>query len=170
MKKWDSDTYILDSTAFYAGFYRSLNFKLYTTTNIMNEIKHILNLSLTFDLLISSQGLVIQDPLEESINKIVDTAYQSGDIKKLSKADISILSLAYQLNKPLVSDDYSIQNVAKFLGIETISLGNKGIVKLRKWKNYCKTCRKQYTSNIKACTICGNQTKRKYITNFPTYE
>jgi UPF0271 protein len=170
VKKWDTDTYILDSTAFYAGFYRSLNFKFYTTTNIINEIKHILNSSLTLDLLISSGGLIIQDPFEESITTIVNTAYKSGDIKKLSKADISILSLAYQLNKPLVSDDYSIQNVAKFLGINTISLGNKGIVKLRKWKNFCKSCRKQYTSDIKECTICGNLTKRKYITNFSKYD
>jgi endoribonuclease Nob1 len=128
----------------------------------MKEIKHILNTSLTLDLLISSGVLVIQDPVIESINKIIDTAHHTGDIKKLSKADISILSLAYQMNKTLVSDDYSIQNVAKFLGIKTISLGNKGIVKLRKWKNFCKTCGKQYPPYIKECTICGNPTKRKY--------
>ncbi|HJU58405.1 MAG TPA: hypothetical protein VJ583_01540 [Nitrososphaeraceae archaeon] len=164
MKNWDSDIFILDSSAFYAGFYRSINLKFYTTTTIMEEIKHILNTSLTLDLLISSGVLVIQDPVIESINKIIDIAHHTGDIKKLSKADISILSLAYQMNKTLVSDDYSIQNVAKFLGIKTISLGNKGIVKLRKWKNFCKTCRKQYPPYIKECTICGNPTKRKYKT------
>ncbi len=164
MKNWDSDIFILDSSAFYAGFYRSINLKFYTTTSIMKEIKHILNTSLTLDLLISSGVLVIQDPLIESINKIINTAHCSGDIKKLSKADISVLSLAYQLDKTLVSDDYSIQNVAKFLRMKTISLGNKGIAKLRKWENFCKTCRKQYPSNIKECTICGNPTKRKYKT------
>jgi endoribonuclease Nob1 len=164
LKNWDSDIFILDASAFYTGFYRSINLKFYTTTRIMNEITHILNTSLTLDLLISSGVLVVQDPLIESINKIITTAHHSGDIKKLSKADISILSLAYQLNETLVSDDYSIQNVAKFLKIKTISLGNKGIVKLRKWENFCKTCRKQYPSNIKECTICGNPTKRKYKT------
>ena len=164
MKNWDSDIFILDSSAFYAGFYRSINLKFYTTTTIIKEIKHILNTSLSLDLLISSGVLVIQDPVIESINKIIDTAHHTGDIKKLSKADISILSLAYQMNKTLVSDDYSIQNVAKFLGIKTISLGNKGIVKLRKWKNFCKTCEKQYPPYIKECTICGNPTKRKYKT------
>ena len=164
MKNWDSDIFILDSSAFYTGFYRSINLKFYTTTSIMKEIKHILNTSLTLDLLISSGVLVVQDPLIESINKIINTAHHSGDIKKLSKADISVLSLAYQLDKTLVSDDYSIQNVAKFLRIKTISLGNEGIAKLRKWENFCKTCRKQYPSNIKECTICGNPTKRKYKT------
>lgn len=164
MKNWDSDIFILDSSAFYAGFYRSINLKFYTTTSIMKEIKHILNTSLTLDLLVSSGVLVVQDPLIESIDKIINTAHHSGDIKKLSKADISVLSLAYQLDKTLVSDDYSIQNVAKFLRIKTISIGNKGIVKLRKWTNFCKTCRKQYPSNITECTICGNPTKRKYRT------
>ena len=132
----------------------------------MKEIEHILNSSLTLDLLVSSGVLVIQDPDLISINKIINTAHFLGDIKKLSKADISVLSLAYQLNKTLVSDDYSIQNVAKFLKIKTVSLGNKGIGKLRKWSNFCKTCRKQYPSNIKQCTICGNQTKRSYKTLF----
>lgn len=164
MKNSDSDLYVLDSGAFYAGFYRSINLKFYTTTSIIKEIKHILNASLTLDLLISSGILIVQDPLIESINKIINTAHHLGDIKKLSKADISVLSLAYQLNKTLVSDDYSIQNVAKFLGVKTISLGNAGIVKLRKWENFCKTCRKKYPSNIKECTICGNPTKRKYKT------
>jgi endoribonuclease Nob1 len=164
LKNWDSEIFILDSSAFYAGFYKSINLKFYTTTNVMKEIKHILNSSLTLDLLISSKVLIVQDPLLESINKVINTANYSGDIKKLSEADISILSLAYQLNKTLVSDDYAIQNVAKFLKIKTISLGNKGIGKLRKWKNFCKTCRKQYSSNIKECTICGNPTKRNYKT------
>jgi len=164
LKNWDSKIFVLDSSAFYAGFYRSINLKFYTTTNIMKEIKHLVNSSLTLDLLISSGVLVVQDPLLESINKVINAAHFLGDIKKLSQADISVLSLAYQLNKTLVSDDYSIQNVAKFLKIKTISLGNKGIIKLRKWKNFCKTCNKQYSSNIKQCTICGNPTKRNYTT------
>ena len=47
-------------------FIDSINLKFYTTTTIMKEIKHILNTSLTLDLLISSGVLVIQDPLMES--------------------------------------------------------------------------------------------------------
>ena len=104
--------------------------------NYSKEIKHILKYSLTLDLLISSGVLVIQDPIMESVDKIINTANHLGDIKKLSKADISILSLAYQLNKTLVSDDYSIQNVAKFLGIKTISLGNDGHSNITKMEEF----------------------------------
>ena len=86
------------------------------------------------DLLISSGALVIQDPTKESVDKIINTANLLGDIKKLSQADISIVSLAYQLNRILVSDDYSVLNVSNFLKIKTISLGNDGIVTLRKWR------------------------------------
>lgn len=158
----DSKIFILDSSAFYAGFYRSLHSKFYTTTSILQEIKHLLKSSMTLDLLISSGALVIQDPTKESIDKIIYTANLLGDIKKLSRADISIISLAYQLSSILVSDDYSILNVSNFLKIKTISLGNNGIVTLRKWKNFCKTCKKQYPSAIKECEICGNATKRNY--------
>jgi UPF0271 protein len=159
----DSNIFILDSSAFYAGFYRSLYSKCYTTTSILQEVKHLLkSYSITVDLLISSGVLVIQDPMKDSVDKIIYTANLLGDIKKLSQADISIISLAYQLNRILVSDDYSVLNVSNFLKIKTVSLGNEGIVTLRKWKNFCKTCNKQYAPTIKECEICGNTTRRTY--------
>ena len=162
MKNLASNIFILDSSAFYAGFYRSLYSKFYTTTFILQEIKHLLKSSITLDFLISTGALVIQDPTKESVDKIIYTANISGDIKKLSQADISIISLAYQLRRTLISDDYSILNVSNLLKIKTISLTNGGIVTLRKWKNFCKTCNKQYAPNIKECEICGNATKRNY--------
>lgn len=162
MKNLDSNIFILDSSAFYAGFYNSLSCKFYTTNAILQEINHLLTSSITLDLLVSSGTLVIQDPTKESVDKIIYSANLLGDIKKLSHADISIISLAYQLNRTLVSDDYSVLNVSNFLTIKTVSLGNAGIVTLRKWKNFCKTCKKQYASPIKECEICGNPTKRKY--------
>jgi len=168
LKNLDSNIFVLDSSAFYAGFYRSLNSKFYTTTSILQEIKHILKSSLTLEILISSGILVIQDPPKESIDKIINTANLLGDIKKLSQADISILSLAYKLNKVLVSNDYSVLNVSNFLKIKTISLGNDGIIELRKWKNFCKTCGKQYSPSIRECIICGNLTKRSYKKIRPT--
>lgn len=162
MKNLASNIFILDSSAFYAGIYHSLYSKFYTTTFILKEIKHLLKSSITIDLLISSGALIIQDPTKESIDKIISTANLSGDIKKLSQADISIISLAYQLNRTLISDDYSVLNVSNLLKIKTISLGNRGIVTVRKWKNFCKTCNKQYAPTIQECEICGNATKRNY--------
>lgn len=162
MKNLASNIFILDSSAFYSGIYHSLYSKFYTTTFILKEIKHLLKSSITIDLLISSGALVIQDPTKESIDKIISTANLSGDIKKLSQADISIISLAYQLNRTLISDDYSVLNVSNLLKIKTISLGNRGIVTVRKWKNFCKTCNKQYAPTIQECEICGNATKRNY--------
>ena len=162
MKNLASNIFILDSSAFYAGIYHSLYSKFYTTTFILKEIKHLLKSSITIDLLITSGALVIQDPTKESIDKIISTANLSGDIKKLSQADISIISLAYQLNRTLISDDYSVLNVSNLLKIKTISLGNRGIVTVRKWKNFCKTCNKQYAPTIQECEICGNATKRSY--------
>lgn len=162
MKNLASNIFILDSSAFYTGIYHSLYSKFYTTTFILKEIKHLLKSSITIDLLISSGALVIQDPTKESIDKIISAANLSGDIKKLSQADISIISLAYQLNRTLISDDYSVLNVSNLLKIKTISLGNRGIVTVRKWKNFCKTCNKQYAPTIQECEICGNATKRNY--------
>ncbi|HEX69286.1 MAG TPA: hypothetical protein ENG10_03210, partial [Candidatus Bathyarchaeota archaeon] len=48
---------------------------------------------------------------------------RTGDFKYLSQADIEVLALALQLknsgeNPTVVTDDYSMQNVANKLGIE----------------------------------------------------
>lgn len=108
--------------------------------------------------------LITMEPSIQFISIVRNTAFRSGDIKHLSKADISIISLAYQLRYPLISDDYSVQNVSKILGLKIFSLGTAEISKIRKWTNFCKTCNKGYSPNISECRICGNKTRRRYKT------
>jgi rRNA maturation endonuclease Nob1 len=81
---------------------------------------------------------------------------------------MQLLGLAMQLKAEgyiprVVTDDYSIQNVAKQMEIEFTALATYGIKRLLKWITYCPACHKQYPANNKSkeCLICGTKLKRK---------
>ena len=57
------------------------------------------------------------------------------------------------------SDDYSIQNVARIMGIGFKPVGMKGIQKVVKWNYQCIGCRKWYKEKMAECPICGSPMK-----------
>ena len=113
------------------------------------------------EVLVEADNLRIVDPDEKYANEVYSVTIQSGDYSKLSKADISVLALAYQLGKTLISDDFAVENTAKLLGISIMPLVTKGIKHIRKWISFCGTCGKGYSPNITECSICGNRLKRR---------
>ena len=105
---------------------------------------------------------------------VTQQSKKTGDFKYLSQADIEVLALALQLKaahkKPtIVTDDYSIQNVASKLKIEFSPLATFGIKYRFKWILYCPACRKKYPSDYKPkkCEICGTLLKRKPLSKKP---
>ena len=91
-----------------------------------------------------------------------------GDLVFLSDADLEILGLALQLKsqgyKPfIVTDDYSIQNVAEKVNVDFTPLATFGIKFQLKWLRYCPACRKKYPPEYRfeVCEVCGTTLKRK---------
>jgi UPF0271 protein len=69
------------------------------------------------------------------------------------------------MNPIVVTDDYSIQNVLKIMGISYRSVLTKGIENIVGWIKICKGCKKKYPSNnsLTECEICGSPIHRKRI-------
>ena len=57
--------------------------------------------------------LRISDCTEESMDRVDEVAKRTGDAGRLSPMDRSVLALALDVNGTILSDDYSIQNVAR---------------------------------------------------------
>jgi len=102
---------------------------------------------------------------------------ESGDMRFLSEADLQILGLAMELKvgghaPTIVTDDYSIQNVASKIGVDFTPLVTFGIRYYLHWLLYCPACRKKYPSDYgsKRCEICGTQLKRKPLSKRPVTE
>jgi len=161
--KKKSTIFILDTSAILSG--KTINFdqdKLVTTPGVSNELQPGGRDYRTF-LFLQERGLAINNPSKESIKRIHQISTETGDISRLSKADIKVLALALDINQDneaiIITDDYSIQNVANELKINFKSISQNGITKSFKWTYRCSGCGKKFNENIKTCPICGALTK-----------
>jgi UPF0271 protein len=158
----DSYEYVLDATAFYLGLSFLSFTKSYTTSLVFDEVRHLKRSYSLLDTLVETRNLIIIDPDEKYVRRVLAVATKSGHTVRLSNSDISVLALAYQLKKPLISDDFSVENIARLLSISIMPLGTIGIKYTRKWISYCRTCGKGYSTSTTECLICGNKLKRRF--------
>ncbi|MCP8316000.1 MAG: nucleotide-binding protein [archaeon] len=158
---------VLDTTAFYAVIPFTGTSKYYTTPSVIREVSHNQTLSMAISALIESNRLIIIEPLNDLIEEVRLTASKSGDLQKLSNTDISVIALGMQLKRngyyvTIVSDDYSIQNVVKFSGLNFSPIMTRGISRTIRWFLYCSGCGKVfYDSSAIVCDVCGTRLKRK---------
>ena len=155
---------VLDSSAFYAGIPFSSNEPSYITSIIYNEIEHIKKDHAAVQILIETKRLMICDPEYRFIITVNDAAKKSGDFPNLSHEDISAIALSLQLKAELVTDDFTISNVAKNLNIKVIPVMTSGIKNVVIWKYYCPGCKTNF-SKVTECPRCGNRLKRKPMKN-----
>ncbi|MCP8323543.1 MAG: hypothetical protein L6N96_05135 [Candidatus Methylarchaceae archaeon HK02M2] len=158
---------VLDSTAFYAGIpYTGISI-YFTTPQIIREISHNRALKMAISALIESGRLIVTEVVRNLIDEVKQMASRSGDVIKLSDADVSIVTLGVQLKRDgydvtIVSDDYSIQNLVKFFKLKFSPVMMKGISKTIRWFIYCSGCGKVFNNGeVKVCDVCGTKLKRK---------
>lgn len=160
---------VLDTSAFLAGFDPfSLGEEQVTVPEVEDEIKRDSIISTRFRAAIESGKLKVKTPRLEFLEKAKVLAGKLGDSYLLAKADTQLLALALELKAEgympqIVTDDYSIQNVATQMGIEFLALATFGIKRLLEWVRYCPACHKEYSANCrtKECLVCGTLLKRK---------
>ena len=153
---------VLDASAFYAGIPFLAPGRYYTTEAVFEEVKHIKSSHAAIEALLDSGSLQVVDAGRLNNDKAAVAARKTGDHVRLSQADLSVIALALELEKTLVTDDYAAANVASFLKIPVKSTSTKGIKEQRRWITYCSACSRTFGSNATECPLCGNRLKRKY--------
>ena len=160
---------VLDTSAFLAGFDPfSLSEEQLTVPAVEEEIKRNSIICTRFRTAIESGKLKVKGPRPEFLSSAKDFSTKLGDSYLLSKADTQLLALCLELKaegyKPqIVTDDYSIQNVATRMDVEFSALATFGIKRLLEWIRYCPACHKEYPADCqsKECLVCGTALKRK---------
>ncbi|MEM2947467.1 MAG: hypothetical protein QXN96_04410 [Candidatus Bathyarchaeia archaeon] len=160
---------MLDTSAFVAGFDPfSISEEQYTVPMVREEVAGSHIARIRFKTAIESGRLKIKAPEEVYVERVKAAAKAVGNAFWLSETDIQVLAFALQLKMqgftPVVAtDDYSIQNVARHLGIEFAPLATFGIRLKLKWVRYCPACHKKYPSDYRSrkCQVCGTELKRK---------
>lgn len=103
-------------------------------------------------------GLVVAEPEGEALMKVMDAVKALGEQQRLSAPDIDVLALAMSLGVPCVTDDYSIQNVAAFVGVDTMPFKQEGIEEIWRWGVRCPGCRGWFDeAKGSECPVCGTE-------------
>jgi UPF0271 protein len=127
-----------------------------TTPGVIEEVKDPES-RLFLEGLISAGKVKVVLPSNESIETVKEAAKKTGELGELSKADIEVLALAYEVNGVLLTDDYNLQNIARTLGIEFKTL-KRGIKKVIHWNYVCIGCGKKFNEMPPGgiCPDCGS--------------
>ena len=162
---------VLDASAFLAGFDPcSIKEPAYATPTVLEELPKGGPIAARVRVLQESGKLTVKEPTRKAMGRVDEAATKVGDKITLSKADLQLLALALDLKEEgfepvILTDDYSIQNVAHSLKIRFSPLTTLGISKALDWIVYCPACFKEYPLNggAELCGICGTKLKRKAV-------
>ena len=147
---------VFDTSAFLAGLENYYS-KVYTTKLVISEVKDKKSKEL-LDLAINARKVYIMEPSIQSYKKINEIKEKISALR-LSLADISVASLAYELRPSVVfTDDLMLQNLLLNLGIEYKSVKLKILIKGKKRYVYkCKGCGRVFTKLYSYCPYCGSE-------------
>jgi len=160
---------VLDTSAFIAGFDPlAVPEKQYTVPEVKKELIAGSMPWMRFNAAVENRKLTVRSPKSSVFQDIQEASRKVGDMRYLSEADFQVLALALELkgrglSPVIVTDDYSIQNVANKIDVEFTSLMTFGIKFRFKWILYCPACYRKYPSDykFKVCEVCGTELKRK---------
>ena len=160
---------ILDTSAFIGGLDPfTIREEQVAPPKVEEEVKRNNLTLLRLSTAIESGRLRIFSPTQQFLERVSACATSIGDSFYLSETDMQVLALALEIKArgdapQIVTDDYSIQNVATKLRIDFLPISTFGIKRVLNWLRYCPACHRTYPANFKAkeCTVCGTELKRK---------
>ena len=147
--------YVLDAGAIISGYQKNCAF---TTPEVVDEAVSK-EAEGNVDALVT-RGLVVRPPTNKARDRVLDVAQRTGDDSRLSQADVSVIALALDMSAVLVTDDYSIQNVARTMDIDFLPIEQDGIKEVWGWHWLCNKCRKEMEGPGE-CFICGGEAVKK---------
>jgi UPF0271 protein len=147
-------TYVLDASAFIYGI--APGGEMETVPAVYAEVKDERSrLKLEF-----MEDLKVVEPDSRYVSRVAAAARETGDDRRLSKADGDLLALALQeaeagKDTVVMTDDYAVQNVARRLGIRAAALRQKKSRSSVAWEKRCTGCGRSFADG-EECPVCGS--------------
>ncbi len=159
----DEEIYILDTSALLIMPIKKTGRRIYITTpETVEEVKKDEIRREAIRLYIETGTLILAKPRRKHLIEARRIARELGEDQRLSKADLSIIGLAirYRENNPIVvTDDYSIQNILRKIGIPYAKV-RREIRSEATWIYRCKACGKTFERYMETCDECGGEMER----------
>jgi len=166
---------LLDTSAFIMGYEPSdVDAEHYTVPAVLEELRRDRLSQLRIEAALRTGRLKAFSPESLYVKEAEAAAAELGETDVLSHADKMLLALGLQLKEGgrdpvIVSDDYSVQNVADRLGLRYTSLATRGIRRVFDWAIYCPGCRRVFSGLQPdgACPVCGTALRRRPVRKTP---
>ncbi|HVM44977.1 MAG TPA: hypothetical protein VM582_03490 [Candidatus Thermoplasmatota archaeon] len=82
-----------------------------------------------------------------------------GESGRLSEADVDVLAVALEVGGEVVTDDYTVLNLARRLAIPTRTIQTRGISEEYRFVPRCTGCGRFYEKMLPDCPVCGSALK-----------
>ncbi|MDD5111866.1 MAG: hypothetical protein PHG85_04930 [Candidatus Altiarchaeota archaeon] len=157
------ETKVADASALLHTVFDLRTAKFLTTNSVAQEVLDE-NAKARMDAAIQAGRIVVADPDAKSMARAKGAAAETGDLPSLSKADLEVIALAFEKNAVIVTDDYAIQNTARYLGVKTEPAVQEGISREVKWARKCEGCGRIYDAGKSGpCPVCGSRLLKKAV-------
>ncbi len=105
----------------------------YTTPSVLEELKGLEARSLG-EVAKARDELKIISPKEECLKKVKEKAKEVGSFNHLSNTDLEVAALALEKEAEVITDDYTLQNLAAHLDLDYSGVVRGEIKKKRSFK------------------------------------
>ncbi len=148
--------YVLDTSAILSGKNIPLDKDLYVPPGVLSEINKGGRWYRKLELM-RSAGLSELSPPGNIMDKVRQHANKTGDAIRLSETDLEVVALALHVEGTILTDDYSIQNLARSMDIDYKGVAQEEIDEEWEWEwEYrCEKCRRWLNEPKDECPRCG---------------
>ncbi len=146
--------FVLDSSAILNNFQPKTGDEIVIPSSVAEELKSHEGREKLETLI--SLGAVIEKPLQRYGARTKEIAEDVGELGRLSDVDIEVIALALEKKACVVSDDYSIENVCRYAGIDFLPISTEGIKKVFRYRYRCTGCGRYYKRYYEECPVCGS--------------
>ena len=150
-ERWAGMRYVLDTSALFS-IQDLPPGEVHVTPGVVAELRKYHDPRLRY----WEGRMEVSSPSTASMAAVRAAAQRTGDDARLSPTDLEVLALAMELKAVLMTDDYSIQNLARTMGVEYRAVGMKGIKEVVQWKYRCTGCRREWDVHHPDCPVCGS--------------
>jgi UPF0271 protein len=163
----DIEVWVLDTSAIINGPPPDNPIEKYTVSEVVEEAKSITTAT-SVGVLIDVGSLRIWESSPQSLGKVREKLAEIGG--ELSDTDAKLAALAVDLTEMemepfILTDDYSLQNLAKVMGLKYRSVATPGIESVFTWEWICVACGKVLDKRAGTCPACGNPIRPRITKN-----
>jgi UPF0271 protein len=106
-----------------------------------------------------SAGARLVEAAPEDRTRVRKAAEEGGEGSRLSVADVDVLAVALEVGGEIVTDDYTVLNLARRMGIPSRTIQTKGITETYSFIPRCMGCGRFFEKRPPDCPVCGSPVK-----------